>query len=293
MLWLYLRKFKPNHSKPDQWRDWRWFVHRLGRMPVYEVFQVAWWLGALAADLERSASRQKFVEWQSWAVDQAETSGAALIHKYLKGPVPWTKFELHSGNGGPQENADNRARKWHQIWRVGGTPAPIQWPREVEVPIAGVLQDVPLVREVALGYKTKTALGTDWVHPRHYGMLSDDTLWAMLVLCRVMLMLGFIPAALAYLLIALIPKASGGERPIGIFPSFLRIMSKVIRMTYCKKWLAKNDRSYLFGRKGRSALTCVWQKALLAEHATYRGVCAASAMLDIVKAFDGVDHPYL
>ena len=53
------------------------------------------------------------------------------------------------------------------------------------------------------------------------------------------------------------------------------------------------DRPYVYGRKGRSALTCAWRQSLLAEHATYMGQTAASSLLDIAKAFDSVDHEWL
>ena len=52
-------------------------------------------------------------------------------------------------------------------------------------------------------------------------------------------------------------------------------------------------RSYVYGRKGRSALTCAWRQAAIAEHATYIGNHAVSALLDIERAFDSVDHDLL
>ena len=96
--------------------------------------------------------------------------------------------------------------------------------------------------------------------------------------------LACVPSQLDFLMVALIPKASGGERTIGICPSALRIMSKLIRRIYGSSWLRANDRPYLFGRKGISALSCIWRQALTTEHATYFGQSAATAMLDIAKA---------
>ena len=108
-----------------------------------------------------------------------------------------------------------------------------------------------------------------------------------------MLMLGLLPASLDWLIVALIPKTDGGERPIGICPSPLRLMSKLIRGSYGKFWATKNDRPYLFGKKGKSALACVWRKSLMAECAVYVGLSAAASLLDIAKAFDSVDHNFL
>ena len=108
-----------------------------------------------------------------------------------------------------------------------------------------------------------------------------------------MLMLGLLPAALDWLIVALISKTDGGERPICIFPSPLRLMSKLIRGSYGKHWATKQDRPYLFGKKGKSALACVWRKSLFAEFAVYVGLSAAASLLDIAKAFDSFDHVFL
>ena len=73
---------------------------------------------------------------------------------------------------------------------------------------------------------------------------------AFLTICRVMLLLGLLPKALDWIIIALIPKSEGGERPIGISPSPLRLMSKLIRGTYGNWWAEKHDRPFIYGRKG-------------------------------------------
>ncbi len=68
-----------------------------------------------------------------------------------------------------------------------------------------------------------TALRTDRYHPRILLRMPACLLTAMLrifVLCEI---LGEWPSAIDGILIALLPKASGGLRPIGIFPTFVRV----------------------------------------------------------------------
>ena len=88
-------------------------------------------------------------------------------------------------------------------------------------------------------------------------------------------------------------NGKGGERPIGIFPSFVRVISRIIRYKYGRFWLQQNDRPFLYGRKGRSALQCVWRQAAICEHATYLGKVAIAILIDIIKAFDSVEHSVL
>ena len=139
----------------------------------------------------------------------------------------------------------------------------------------------------------KTAIGVGWTHPRHLALLSDATIAVLFIVSRVMLMCGVLPAALDWLVIALIPKPKGGERPIGIDPSPLRSMSKFIRSTYGERWAELHDRPYMFGKKGRSAQACLWGKSVMAEFAVYTGQPAAASLLDIAKAFHSVDHHFL
>ena len=140
------------------------------------------WLGAAAQQLEQANAKAKFDQWQAWVVNQTDKTGAALIHKFIRGPTPWTEYE---GHGGPQENADVRAQTWHREWLVEAAPATISWPPLDEWPSDGVLDDIEAFRDVAGRFKRGTAIGADWLHPRHYAMLSDGTIRALLMLYRV------------------------------------------------------------------------------------------------------------
>ena len=142
----------------------------------------------------------------------------------------------------------------------------------------GILQEVQMFKDVSSKYKKGTVVGGDWVHPRRFQLLSDGTIAALRMLPRVMVMIGLVPSQLEWLFISLIPKASGGERPIGIFPSINSLTSKIIWLAYGVVWARLHDRPYIFGRKGWSALTCAWKQSLVAEHATYTGRSAASSL---------------
>ena len=123
-------------------------------------------------------------------------------------------------------------------------------------------------------------------------MLSDESLTLFLVFARVLIVTGFVPSQVAYLLISLIPKPSGGTRPIGVFPSLVRFISRICRHAYGEGWLSRHHRDYHFGKKGKSSLACVWRMSALCEYAFFRELSVNLTMFDICKAFEHVNHQF-
>ena len=81
-----------------------------------------------------------------------------------------------------------------------------------------------------------------------------------------------------------IPKAGGGKRPIGLLPGVVRLWERA-RRPVVQKWRTDASR---WAAKGRSPQAAAWLQAFRAEAATARGLSAAAAMLDLVKAFEMV-----
>ena len=105
-----------------------------------------------------------------------------------------------------QQDASIRAGEWHEIWKVG-VGDDLAWPCDVEIALTGgFLQDVNEFVDCTKTYKNNSALGVDWLHPRHYGMLSSGTIRALLAIIRTMVYIGCTPNQIYLLLIALIPK---------------------------------------------------------------------------------------
>ena len=88
-------------------------------------------------------------------------------------------------------------------------------------------------------------------------------------------------------LVVLIPKSDGGRRPIGLLPAIIRIWERC-RRPIVHAWRATVSRSYNWAAKGRNPEDAVWRQALKGEVAKSEGLESASALVDLVKAFEMV-----
>ena len=99
-----------------------------------------------------------------------------------------------------------------------------------------------------------------------------------------------LPRAIELLLVVLLPKPEGGTRPIGLFPTLVRIFVRYLRPIHACKWEREHSRGYWYGQKRNRCEMAIWKQACLSEYCTYVGMVAASAMLDLHKAFEKVRH---
>ena len=93
-------------------------------------------------------------------------------------------------------------------------------------------------------------------------------------------------------MIALLPKSDGGRRPIGLFPSVIRIWMRA-RAAKLRQWEREHNHPALYGSASRAATKATWISAWEAEAAKDRGALFAQALLDLTKAFETVPHQRL
>ena len=105
-----------------------------------------------------------------------------------------------------------------------------------------------------------------------------------------MFRLACVPNKLALLIIVLLPKPDGGNRPIGILATCIQIIARWCRWKFASRWELGNPRQYWFGESGKACDLCVWRQSMRAEYAVETGQSATSALLDLHKAYEYARH---
>ena len=140
---------------------------------------------------------------------------------------------------------------------------------------------------MAKTYRKKTSLGADSSHLKWFGWLSGPLLDGLAKLLVALERAGLWPEQMRTRLIAQIPEASGGRRPIGLLPALARVWERV-RKPVVAAWRRTVERDYNWAAKGRSPQAAAWKQALRDEVAAARGQDSAATLVDLVKAFEMV-----
>jgi hypothetical protein len=148
------------------------------------------------------------------------------------------------------------------------------------------------MRAAALTFPAGTGLGGDNVSPRALARLSDEALAALACILAAAEALGAWGQAVSLVLIVLLPKPDGGLRPIGLFPTIIRLWMRA-RTVHARAWEAAHALPQLFGGAGMGAQRAAWTVAFRAEAAALSAQEHAVALLDLVKAFERVPHHLL
>ena len=187
-----------------------------------------------------------------------------------------------------QAVVEQEADAWGKLWCEGQAYPHLDWSGIEELP--ALLPEA--LRAAAGSFPPETGLGVDNIAPRALLRLSDESLEALAALLTQIEKLGYWPPALDMVLIVLLAKADGGFRPIGLFPTVIRVWMRA-RTCQARAWEAANASKELYGGVGMGAQRAAWVEAFSAEAAVLQQEEHAQALLDLTKAFEMVDHQKL
>ena len=273
--WLEAVKVTPRPS-PVGWSQHRGLVRKWPRCHDAQIYEntAAWNEIVIKADARAAAARKR--SWDEWVDKAYAEQGGARVFRFIRGPAAPTAVTpatpasgvpapMCSAGMGLQTYVEGRCDFWEALWcpqdlinSHAALPAQL---RALPVP----LPTADELRGLLRSYRWRTAVGADHWQPRSLELLPDSALSSLMELCRFMLLTGCIPKQFALLLVVLIPKPEGGERPIGIFPSVLRIVDRWFRWQYGAAWIRQNASSAFYGTRGQTVEDAVWRQGLLAE----------------------------
>jgi hypothetical protein len=186
-----------------------------------------------------------------------------------------------------QGSVDKQGSEWGTLWEEHATYVNPLFNLQLEM-FNDLAHD--LIPLAASTFPGDTGLGEDNMAPRALGRLSQEAIQALAHLFLAFEKFGDWPTLLN--LIVLLPKGEGGFRPIGLFPTEIRIWFRVKLITI-KIWEKQNEMESVFGGPGMGAQKAAFQISVVAEVAAMEKVEFGAGLLDLVKAFETVPHHIL
>ncbi len=190
-----------------------------------------------------------------------------------------------------QDVVEDQARVWADFWAAGENLPEPAWPKNVD-DLALPRPTVGQLRCALKSFSSGTALGWEALHPRALLGLSDQRLEELIDLLMSAERSGAWPEGTGTVLIVLLPKPDGGWRPIGLFPTIIRVWMK-LRRQLAQGWEEQHSRDFLFAGRGKGAHVAAWQHAQRAEQAADAGATFVQLLLDMQKCFELVPHDVL
>ncbi len=271
---------------------------------------------AEAESQDRRVQKAEADSWGAW-IHAGPAGGLKRQHHFVRGAHGWTPARVANGIApdvdvldedvhpatvrqlralivdpgevpvplGTQQAVEAEADGCGTYWADGELPPPLPWPSSLGPP-----PPPPTVLELisaCLCFPLGTGLGWDAWHPRALARLPLALLEALVRLLTAAERVGAWPDAIGLVIIALLPKPEGGFRPIGLFPSLVRVWMK-LRRPCMQRWEALHPRDYLYAGRGKGAEVAAWEQAARAEVTASSRAAYGQVLLDVVKCFETI-----
>ena len=252
------------------------------------------WAAALVNKQARARTLRRNASWQEWkrTLSMAGGPGGAPF-TFLRRTEQDPELVVRCGgsrSASPQAVLQQDFQAWNALWQKLSCHGTTPWRTDNLdegnlVPLSPLRHEV--LRTASRTFKTSTGAGADGLVPSQLSWLSDALLGEIGQLLEKCEEAGCWPSQTALSLIHLIPKATGGRRPIGVLNALIRLWERV-RKESVDEWRRTCSRDYDWMSPGRGAERSVWAQALYEEAAAAKGLATASIYIDLVKAFEQV-----
>ena len=189
-----------------------------------------------------------------------------------------------------QQATDAEAEAWGKVWQQGVAGKGPKWPKCLGEALPSITVDK--FRQTCFTFPCGVGLGWDKLHPRALARCSDRVLEALIAVLMLAELQGEWFDAIGVVMVVLIAKADGGRRPIGLFPSIVRIWMRM-RLDVAQQWVKDNERDYFYAGPRKGAEVAAWKQSLLAEASRMYTLPYVCTLLDLVKAFDTIPFDLL
>ena len=304
MLLKRLPRITRNSAAPSEaWIKWQAMcINGIQNHSTKETMGMSKLLREEAAALERRATSRRNAQYVKWSKSLTK-EGNQLAFRWIEDAVP-EGFIPHRRGGlkSTNEHDRERAKPLVDVWtNQSGEAAKdrdfaLAWLEAAKAKKLEELQcipDVSSIRRASNAIRWGKSYGSDGVHPRQYAILSEELLWAIVNLFIASLRSQHCPKEMVHVVMRLIPKPTGGERAVGIFGSYIRVVLRAVRHSFGAMWMRRSIGHQWFGVEGRSVERAVWTRLTAAGYARARGQSSAAVLYDIQKAFDHIRWKHL
>ena len=249
------------------------------------------WVQEAIREANDRHTKGKVKSWKRWVGRQLK-DGAGAAHAWSKREESVTEnFMVINGKNtaAPQDIVEEDFKGWVAIWSrlkgKGGAP----WRQGGQEEDQHELPPITAIdlRKASRTFKERTGTGVDKLGPRHYSWLSDQLLGQVASLMMEIEKQGRWPRQMGEATVHLIPKPTGGRRPIGLVASLARLWERV-RKPELVRWRGIFTRDYNWMVRGRGAARAVWAQSVQEEAAKQGHRKTTAILYDMVKAFEQV-----
>ena len=245
--------------------------------------------------------QEKQSSFRRWVIESLDQPGAGKAHRYISGKDPPVRA---TGEGEPEEedllwgyqSMDARVGFWNQYWKgQGEAPDWPDWLEELRLEakrqVAEADRDCISLDQVKTAIQKAPAqagLGLDSWRPRDWEGLPPDLLGELTQILQEIEAGVVWPSQVLQVLLAFIPKPTGGERPIALTAGLYRLFFR-IRKPVVAKWEEAKAGFWDSAIKGSDALRTAISRAVKNEVCIELGKPAVQICWDMEKFYDTIE----